>query len=417
MKNTLEKLINDSNSREIKLKGEINLIVENSNVISIGKGIVRKIITINRPDIVIDGANSTIKIEIDDNVDIDTDIALFYVSGLAKNICLKNMKIYIFVKNPKDITKTFYAIYNGTLGTKLENCTIELMSQNQMNLIGIYNCADISTHMETCADNLVVSNCNIKVRCCTESFTKECNVYGIYNHLGNSISVQNNFIYARNRGVGESQRAFGVYTSGRFGRFIGNNIKACSSHPEGKIREQGSSFGFYNEGYFSIITSNNIIGEWAGMSIGIENRKGYAKISSNKILATHAIRGIGIKNYAEKCIIDGNIIISTSRNPRLIESYGTDCIITNNYIDAVLETDICVTGCGIYLRGNVKGTIIKDNIIKNLKDCGILAERNAGIIKDNIITSNSMKFIDYVETSNLEMMNRLSEKNIRSIID
>ena len=47
MKNTLEKLINDSNSREIKLKGEINLIVENSNVISIGKGIVRKIITIN----------------------------------------------------------------------------------------------------------------------------------------------------------------------------------------------------------------------------------------------------------------------------------------------------------------------------------------------------------------------------------
>lgn len=416
MKNTLERLINESTSREIKLNGNFNLVVENSKTITIGKGIVKKIVKINRPDVIIDGSNSTIKVEVSENAVIDTDIALFYIGESAKNICFKNMKIYIYVRNLENIEKTFYAIYNGSFGTKFENCTIELFSQNQMHLIGIYNRADISTHMVTCADNVVVSNSFINVRCCSENFTKECNVYGIYNHLGNSMSVENSFIYARNSGVGEEQRAFGIYTSGRFGRFVGNNIKACSSHPSGREREKGSSFAFYNEGYYSIITSNNIIAEWAGMSIGIENRKGYAEILSNKILATHTIRGIGIKNYAEKCLINGNIITSTSRNPRLVENYAPECIITNNLIEAVLEPEICITGCGIYSFGNnAKRQIIKDNVIRNLKDCGIFAEKDAGIIKDNIITSNSTNFIDYVETSNFEMRNRLSEKNIHSI--
>ena len=80
--------------------------------------------------------------------------------------------------------------------------------------------------METRADNLVISNSFVKVECLAEEYPKESTVYGFYNNLANSVSMQNTYIYAINRGDGNRQKAVGVYTNGRFGRFVGNNIKA-----------------------------------------------------------------------------------------------------------------------------------------------------------------------------------------------
>ena len=151
------------------------------------------------------------------------------------------------------------------------------------------------------------------------SFPKENAVYGIYNNLANSISVQNTYVYAVTRGDGERQKAAGVYTNGRFGRYVGNNIKANGTHNIGKQKEQAHAYGFINEGLYTLITSNNIVGEWAGLCVGLENRGEYTVVSSNKILSTHTICGRSIRNYGNNSSIEGNILTSTSRNARLLE--------------------------------------------------------------------------------------------------
>ena len=414
MKDVIEKQINNTTSNEVKLSGLIKIKVEKDSQFLVGYGLVQKIIAIKKPDIVIDGSNAVIVVEGGENV--NSNIALFYIYNEAKNVQFKNIKIYVNLNNLENTTKTFYAVYNNASYIKLDNCSLEVTCKNQMNLTGIYNNGLIDTSMSKNAENMNISNCLINMKCCATTFTKECNVYGIYNHLSNSISVQNSVIYATNAGTGENQKAIGIYTNGRFGKFIGNNIKANSSHSRGKEKEQGHSLGIHNQGLYSIITSNNIVSEWAGAAIGVENQGEYAKISSNKILSTHTICGRCIRSYAGRSIFDGNILTTTSRNARLIENHGAESIITNNYLECFMPIENCVTGCGIYSVGyNSKNLIIKNNIIKNLKDCGIFTEENSGIVAYNIFTSYNSKFTSYGETTNQKLKKQLDEKNIYSI--
>ena len=115
--------------------------------------------------------------------------------------------------------------------------------------------------------------------------------------------MQNTFFYATNQGESERQKAVGIYPNGRFGRFVGNNVKANGTHNIGKQKEQAHAFGFIDEGLHSIVKSNNLVGEWAGMCVGLENKGKYALISSNKILATHP----GIKRrlmFWIKCFLE-----------------------------------------------------------------------------------------------------------------
>ena len=413
MRHFIENQINESISREIRLNGFIGIKPEKDPVISFGKNVVKKLITITKPNIIIDGSNSTIYVEIND--DLGTDATLFYIGNEAKNVCFKNMKIHIFIANPHNTIDNFFAIYNTASNISFQNCTIDVESINQMNLFGIYNHGIVDVDMLNNANNLTVSNCNINVRCNAKKFQHNCSVYGLYNHLSNSISLQNSVINTVNDGIGENQRSIGVYTDGRFGRFIGNNIKANSSYTAGKEIEKGASFGFINHGDYSIITSNNIISEWAGIAIGIENNAEYAKISSNKILATHTICGRCIRNYKSKNTINGNILTSTSRNARLIDIQGSNCIITDNYLEVLMPYEICISGCGIYVRANSKNHIIKNNILSNIKNCGIFALNKTGIIADNLYNSESPLFLAFAKSTNAELENLLNEKNTKSI--
>ena len=412
MTTIIEKQINESSSREIKLNGFIGIKVEKDKSFSVGKNIVKKLITISKSNIVVDGSNATIYVEICDNLGIDT--ALFYINNETKNICFKNMKIHIYIANSCNTVDKFFAIYNTASNVYFQNCIIDLQCINQMNLYGIYNYGIIDLDMLKNANNLSISDCNINVICSAKSFTKDCSVYGIYNHLANSISVQNTYVNTINDGIGENQKSIGIFTSGRFGRFTGNNIKANSSHTTGTEKEKGSSFGFINRGDYSIITSNNILGEWAGIAIGIENDAEYAKISSNKILATHTICGRCIRNYKNKNTFNDNILTSTSRNARLIETHGSDCIITNNYLEVLMPHENCTTGCGIYIEGSSRNHIVKNNIINNIKNCGIFAP-SVSLITDNICVSASPRFSPNEKTTNLKFKKILDEKNIKSI--
>lgn len=414
MQKELERLINDAGSgSEVKLSGKIRLNVDQSGTFTVGKLCVKGIIQIMRSDVIIDGSDAQIEAVIDDCT--TSDWSLFFVHPMARNVQFRNMNVKVRLNNPEHSTRTFSVIYNTAYGLKLDNCKLNVLSEKQINMVGLYNNGNLDTHMETRADNLVVENSLIKVECRATEFEKECKVYGVYNQLANSISIQNTFIYSTNVGNGERQRAVGVYTNGRFGRFVGNNIKANGSHSRGKEKERAHAFGFINDGLYSIITSNNIIGEWAGMSIGIENRGEYSIISSNKTLATHTIKGRSIRNYGSNTTIEGNIVTSTSRNGRLIEHTAHNCNISNNVMEILMVRSECRSGCGIYAVGvNCTDNVICGNIIRNVADCAIFADKKAGSFSNNIVSSYK-ETVAWASPDNEELARKLDERNIQSI--
>lgn len=414
MQKELEEQINDEkNGNEIKLTGKIRLNINQSGTFTIGRLCVKGIIQIKRSDIIIDGSAAEIEANINDCT--TSDWGLFFVHPTARNVQFRNLRIRVRIQNPQHSTRMFSLIYNTAYGLKINNCQIEIYSDKQLNMAGVYNNGNLDTHMETRADNLVIDNSLLKVECLANEFNKESTVYGVYNYLANSISMQNTYIYATNTGNGERQRAVGVYTNGRFGRFVGNNIKANATHNVGREKEHAHAFGFINEGLYSIITSNNIVGEWAGMSVGLENRGEFTIISGNKILATHTICGRSIRNYGSNTNIEGNILTSTSRNARLIEHTAHNCIIGRNIMEILMVPSECRSGCGIYAVGeNCTENIISENIIRNVTDCAIFADGKVGSILNNHITSYG-ETINRASKENAYLASKLDEKNIRSI--
>ncbi len=414
MQKEIEQRINDVNSGNlIKLAGKIHLNVNQSGTFTVGRVCVKGIIQVMRSNIIIDGSNAEIEVDIEDCT--TSDWSLFLIHPKARNVQFKDFKIRVRIHNPIHSTRLFSVIYNTAYGLKLDNCQIEVYSDKQLNMAGLYNNGNLDTHMETRADNLVIVNSLFKLENRADSYEKECVVYGVYNYLANSISIQNTFIYAVNRGEGERQKAVGVYTNGRFGRFVGNNIKANASHNVGREKEQAYAFGFINEGLYSIISSNNIVGEWAGMSVGLENRGEYTIISSNKVLATHTICGRSVRNYASNTSIEGNVLTSTSRNARLIELNAGNCLIGRNIMEVLMVKSECRSGCGIYAIGeNCKENIISENIIRNVSDCALFVSKTVGLVQNNQITS----YIDTIRTAGVEnglLLTKLDERNIQSL--
>lgn len=413
MQEELEKVIGETTGREVKLHGRYELKIDKSGSFTVGYVCVKGVIQVTRPDIIIDGIDAEIYAEIKDCT--TSDWSLFFIHPTARNVQFKNLRIRVQIQNQASSTRTFTLFYNTAYGVKFENCFLEVYSEKQINLVGIYNNGNLDTHMETRADNLVLNDSFLKLECGAEEYTKESGVYGIYNYLANSITVQNTFVYARNIGNGSGQKAVGVYTNGRFGRFIGNNIKANGSHNKGVEKEQAYTYGMINEGLYSIITGNNIVGEWGGRCIGLETNGEYAVISSNKILSTHTIWGRSIRSYGNNSAIEGNVLTSTSRNARLIEHNAENCIISRNIMEVLMAREECRSGCGIYAVGrDSRGNIISENMIRNVSDCGIYADATVGSVVNNTIAS----YAETTERANSEffwLRDKLDESRIQSI--
>ena len=416
METNLQQTVDESRLfSEVKLKGEINLELPKSTCFYVGKNFSKSLITITKPNITLDFSDAIVRVHITDP--LDADLNIFFVSSMAKNVEIKNLKLYIYLGIPATVRQVV-GIYNTAYGLKLNNCYIEVVSENQSNLVGVYNNGDLDTHMETRADNLVIANSFIKVQI-VQSGMKESAAYGIYNRLANSISLQNTFVYSTNIGICKSQKATGVYTNGRFGRFIGNNIKANGSHNTGNLKEQAYAYGFVNEGLYNLIEANNIIGEWGGQCIGLENKGDFAKVSGNKILATHTIKGRSVRNYGNDSIFDGNILTSTSRNPRLFEQEGCNCIITNNVMEGLQLPQTYQSSVGIYaVAESATENLISQNVIKNVCDCGIFVHKNIGSVQNNIITTyaESYSFVKQGLKTDEQLSAKLDENKIYSII-
>lgn len=401
---------------EVKFEGEIDLELPKGASFYVGKSFSKSLVTITKPNIALDFSDAIVRVHIADP--LDTDLNIFFVSSMAKNVEIRNLKLYVYMNFPAT-SRQIVGLYNTAYGLKLNNCYIEVVSENQANLVGVFNNGNLDTHMETRADNLVIANSHIKVQS-VQSGIKENSTYGIYNNLANSISLQNTFVYSTNKGIGEKQSAIGVFTNGRFGRFIGNNIKANGSHNKGNLKEQAYAYGFVNEGLYNLIEGNNIVGEWGGQCIGLENRGDFAKVSGNKILATHTIKGRSVRNYANDSIFDGNILTSTSRNPRLFEQEGSNCIITNNVMEGLQLPQTYLSSVGIYAAAEkAVENLITENVIKNVCNCGIFAHKNIGLVQNNIITTyaESNGFVKQGIKTNEELANKLDENRICSILD
>ncbi len=414
MREDLGKFFNGNREgNEVKLHGKIHVQVNKGGSFTVGTVCIKGVIRITRPNIVIDGSDAELEAEVDDCT--TSDWALFLIQPGARNVQFKNINLRVHIRNPYASTRRFSLFYNTAYGVKFENCHMEVHSDRQINLIGIYNNGNLDTHMETRADNLVINDCFIKAECWAEEFSKECRVYGLYNNLANSISVQNTFLYATNRGEGEKQSAIGVYTNGRFGRFVGNNIKANGCHNKGMEKEQAHAYGFINEGLYSLISSNNIVGEWGGRCVGLETSGEYTIISGNKILSTHTICGRSVVSRGNCSEIAGNVFTSTSRNARLIEHDAENCIISQNMMEVLMASEECRSGCGIYAIGeNTRGNSITENMIRNVRDAGLFISREAGTVQNNMVYSYPQT-VRQAYSDDAILRDRLDERHIRSI--
>lgn len=417
MENVIQQMVDEAGIfSESKAEGEIVLSLPKSNSLYVGKNFSRGLVTIAKPNITLDFSNAVVRVDLDQP--LDADINIFLVSGMAREVEIKNLKLYVYYRGP-GCSRRIVGICNTAFGLKLNNCHIELVSENQVNLVGVYNDGDLDAHVETRADNLVIENSFVRTQV-VQKGTKECQTYGIYNHLANSISVQNSFVYAQNIGFGEKQCAVGIYTNGRFGRLIGNNVKANGSHNLGNLREEAYAYGIVNEGLYNLMVANNIIGEWGGQCVGLENRGAFAKVNGNKILATHTIQGRSVRNFADESIFDGNILTSTSRNPRLFEHQGKYCIITNNVMEGLQGMETYRSSVGIYAAAEqATENMITQNVIRNVCDCGIFTHKNVGLVQNNLIRTYAEcnRFIMQAFSDNAELAYRLDENRVQSIFD
>ena len=171
MQQELEQRINDIKSgNEIKLTGKIKFNINRSGSFTVGRLCVKGIIQIMRSDITINGEDAEIEVDVDDCT--TSDWSLFFVHPMARNVQFNNLRIKVRIQNPENTTRTFSLIYNTAYGLKLHNCQVEMYSDKQINLVGIYNNGNLDTHMETRADNLVIDNCLLKVECRANEFRK-----------------------------------------------------------------------------------------------------------------------------------------------------------------------------------------------------------------------------------------------------
>ena len=414
----LELYINDPESPKlIELEGNMVFRIRKDNTFSLGRTCNKSGCDITRSDIIIDGSRAMITVFVEENLSFD--FSVFRIMREASNVTLRNLNIKVFVKYKESVNDKLFSIYNYGEGTRLENINIYMKSEAQVNMRGIANFADKADRWSAKGDNLLITDSKINIDCLPENFPKKCEICGIHNENADSISVQNCYVKTVIEGCGQEQIAMGIYTSGKFGRFVGNNVKASGRHPKARLREKAHAIGFVNKGEYSLISSNNIVGERGGFCAGLDNYGKFTRIGGNKILATHAISGSTVRNRANDTVIDSNVITSTCRHAKLIEHIASDSIITGNYMRVLLNRPQEITGCGIYAVGDkVRNNIISGNYIRQILNCGIFAEEKCGVIDTtNIVFSYNGNITKTTPTEHPEFIELFDEDKIKSLID
>ena len=398
---------------EIKINKSAAYIVEKTSNLFVGRNYVKAIITVDKEHTVIDGGGAELTFDVEDCTGFD--YALFYFGSQARYSEVRNLRIRVNVLNQTNSEKTFAAFYNTAYGVKFINCHIEIYAKSLINAVGVYNNGNLDTHMETRADHVSISGCFFKIDCRAENFDKPAYTAAFYNYLANSVSFQDNYVFSFMDGVGENQRAVGVYTNGRFGRIIGNNIKANGTQMSGKVKEHAHAFGIINDGNYTIIAANNVVAEWAGKSVAVLSLGEYAKISGNKLLATHTLVGRCAVVNGKGATVIGNTLTSTGRNVRFIELTAPNVIISENYMECLLPLNAMQRGCGVYAADKAAtGSIISNNVIKTVKTCGLFLNPQIGMVSGNLFALNG-NAVEHASSADARMLAELDETMVCTI--
>lgn len=391
----LEKEIN-TEEPYTKLDGEYRITLSDVKNYYINGNYLGAGILAMRGDKIIDGRNAQIIFEIYEAP--ENMVTLFCVLKSVNSLVFENMNIKIqYAGNPSDAR--ICCFINNSFRCCIRNSRIDFISERQINFTAIYNEGKIDTTLQTPADNFIVSGNIIEAITTATELGLPCRMCGIENHLANSISISNNYIFIKNCGEGKKQSAYGIVNSGRYARIENNNIKANGSHNLGAILEAAHACGMLNEvrGEYLVFTGNNCVGEWGGTCIGLKNLAPYAAITGNKILSTHTIKGRTVILEGACSILTGNMITSTARNPHLVEIGASENIISGNYLRGMLDMAFSASGTGIWMAKKqqsdtaISGCNIIGNIISCTRDFGIVLQNSE---KNNVENNQFISFYD-----------------------
>ena len=104
---------------EVRFEGEINLELSKSTSFYVDKNFTKSLVTITKPNITLDFSNVIVRVNIMDS--LDTDLNIFFVSSMAKNVEIKNLKLHVYLNIPVT-SRQIVGIYNTAYGLKLNNC-------------------------------------------------------------------------------------------------------------------------------------------------------------------------------------------------------------------------------------------------------------------------------------------------------
>ena len=395
----------------LRFTGKFELSAAQSGKMLIGRDVNAHLFDIDVPYVTFDGSGAVFNICV---TDLTNSFSLFFVNKRARCAKFRNMNINVVFRGAS--TEKFVAsIYNTTYGVSVENCKITMRAENAVRMVGVFNNGNLDTHMDTRADNLILSGNRIDIRSTAQDFDREIVCTGLHNELANSVCVTNNYFFVQVAGAGEMQRAVGVYNDGRFMRLCNNNIKANGTHNKGMELEQAFAVAVLNRGLYTLISDNNIVAEWAGTAVALWNQSSYCKTSGNKILATHTVKGRSVRNYGSNSIFCGNILTSTSRNARLIESFADNVIISDNFMQVLLGASDAKSGTGVFAK-DCKNVCVRGNIILDTLNCGIYGDNAAFVQSDNVCEYiNVPSYIANATAENVGIRFALDERNIHSI--
>lgn len=409
----LEQALNGAEGgNAVELVGEMTVCERRQKSFLVGNRACRSLLTLRRPNLLIDGRNARIRFETESAP--ENDLNLLYLTKAARNTQLQNLRI-VFEHRGGDSGACVRAIANSAYGLIAEHCSIEMTSDSQLSMTGIYNDGNLDTTLETPADCLRLNGNRIRIRCLPDQTDREINVCCVSNRLSNSAEISGNDLTAVVSGSGERQRAVGIFNSGRYVRIIDNNVKANGSHSAGRQLEQAHTCALENHGDFLICTGNNLVGEWGGQCTGAYNEGLNAVFSANKILATHTIKGRALENAGAGSNIQANMIVSTSRNARLLLNRADGVLIGGNALQVLMAAEECRSGCGILLE-NIQSCLIAGNRISGAHSCGIFLKHSGPVLEHNLIErTEGLLFREVADLQDHAIAAALDERRICSI--
>jgi parallel beta-helix repeat protein len=118
--------------------------------------------------------------------------------------------------------------------------------------------------------------------------------------------------------------------------------------------------------------------------------------------------------------LNSNTITNTSRNPRFVDVFAENNIISNNYMQGLMSVWDYRSGCGIWVKGLDRQKVSRCNIIGNIvsfaRDIGIaLIDTEKNLIRDNqlIKFSEVEDYIPvYAENSNDKISDNIADGTI-----